>query len=176
MEEKKPNYGLTYGVILGLAVVIFTLLLYLGGVNWFVHPVAYAGFAIPIVFAVIGGVKQKRALGGYMSFGMALKTVFLVFVVGTFISTVFNYVLFNIIDVPFREALAQETAVAQEKMMRSFGASDATIEKSVAETLSGNNYSISRILLGYALGLILWFVISLIIAAIIKKNKPEFQN
>jgi hypothetical protein len=99
-----------------------------------------------------------------------------VFVIGTLISTIFNYVLFNFIDVPFREALAQETALIQEKMMRSFGASEATIDKSVADTLSGNNYTISKILLSYALGLIFWFVISLIIAAIIKKSKPEFQN
>jgi len=176
MEAKKTNAGLTYGVILGLALIIFTLILYLGGVKWFVSPFAWAGFCIPVVFAVIGGVKQKKANGGYLSFSEALKTVFLVFVIGTLISTLFNYLLFNIIDVPFRQALAQETAVIQEKMMRRFGAPESSIEKSVADTLSGNSYSISKILLSYAFGLILWFLLSLIIAAIVKKSKPEFQN
>lgn len=176
MEAKKPNYGLSYGVILGLVLIIFTVILYLGGVKWFIGPLAWVAWCIPILVAVLGGLKQKKALGGFMSFGEALKTVFLICVIGSLLSTLFNYLLLNFIDVPFQQALAQETAVVQEKMMRKFGASDATIEKSVADTLNGNNYTIGRIMLGYAFGLIFWFIISLIIAAIIKKNKPEFQN
>jgi uncharacterized protein DUF4199 len=176
MEAKKPNYGLTYGVILGLVMIIYTVILYLGGVKLFISPLAWVAWCIPIVVAVLGGLKQKKALGGYMSYGEALKTVFLICVIGSLISTIFSYVLFNIIDEPFRQALAQETAVIQEKMMRKFGASDALIEKSVADTLNGNSYTIGKIMLGYAFGLIFWFIVSLIIAAIIKKNKPEFQN
>jgi len=176
MEGKKPNYGLSYGVILGLVSIIYTVILYLGGVKLFLSPLAWVAWCIPIVIAVLGGLKQKKALGGYMSFGEALKTVFLVFVIGTLISTAFNYVLLNYIDVPFREALAQESAVVMEKMMRKFGASETTIEKSVADTLNGNSYSIGKVLLGYVFFLIGWFIVSLIIAAIIKKNKPEFQN
>ena len=40
MEKKQTDVGLTYGLISGLASVIFSLLLDLGGVKWFVNPIA----------------------------------------------------------------------------------------------------------------------------------------
>lgn len=169
------NFGLTYGLISGAASVLFTLVLYLGGVKLFVNPIAFLGWAIPIVFAVLAGLAQKKANGGYLDFKQALKVTFTVFVVGSLISTVFSYVLFNIIDVPFREALAQETAMVTEKMMKGFGASQNDIDKAVEQSLNGNNYTPGKMLLGFAMLCIPWFIVSLIISAIIKKNKPEFE-
>lgn len=176
METKKSNVGVTYGLISGLASVLFSLVLYLGGVKWFVHPVAYTGFAIPIIIAVLAGLKQKKLNGGYLEFAEALKVVFTTFVIGSLISVVFTYVLFNVIDVPFREALTQESVVKTQQMMQKFGASQEQIEKSTEEMMNGNNYSIGRQLLGTAFFCIFWFVISLIISAIIKKKKPEFPG
>ncbi len=82
METKKTNVGLTYGLICGLASVVFGLVLYLGGVKWFVNPIAYFGFAIPIIIAVLAGLKQKSLQGGYLEFAEALKVVFTTFVIG----------------------------------------------------------------------------------------------
>ena len=74
MEKKRTDVGLTYGLISGLASVIFSLLLYLGGVKWFVNPIAYAGFLIPIIIAVLVGIKQKKLNDGYLDFAAALKS------------------------------------------------------------------------------------------------------
>ncbi len=63
MEKKKNSIGVTYGLISGLASVIFSLMLYLGGVKWFVNPVAYIGFLIPIVIAVLAALKLKKQEG-----------------------------------------------------------------------------------------------------------------
>ncbi len=174
MENKQANVGVTYGLISGLASVIFSLLLYLGGVKWFVNPVAYAGLLIPVVIAVLAGLKQKKLNEGYLDFAAALKVVFTTFVIGTLISTLFSYVLFNFIDVPFREALTQETAEKTQQMMQKFGAPQEQIDKAIEEMMKGNNYSFGKQMLGTAFFCIFWFVISLIIAAIIKKKKPEF--
>jgi hypothetical protein len=170
----KKNMGVLYGLIHGGIAILFTLVLYLGGVKWFTHPLAWSALAIPLVVGVLGGLAQKKVNGGFLSFGEALKTVFTVFVIGTLVSTAFSYLLFNVIDVPFREALSQEAAEATAKMMERFGASQEQIDKAVEETLSGNNYTLSRQVLGFAFMSIVWFVISLIIAAIIKKDKPAF--
>ena len=124
----------------------------------------------------MGGIAHKKANGGYLEFSQALKTVFTVFVIGSFLSTAFFYLLLNVIDVPFRQALAQEMAQASEKMMEKFGAPQDQIDKSTADILNENSYTLSRQFLGFAGGTIVWFIISLIIAAIIKKKKPEFDN
>ena len=118
METKKTNTAVTYGLISGLASVLFSLLLYLGGVKWFVSPVAYTGILIPIIIAVLAGLKQKKTEGGYLEFSAALKVVFTCFVIGTVISTLFSYILLNFIDVPFRQALAQETTVKMQEVMQ----------------------------------------------------------
>lgn len=176
MENKKVNIGVTYGLISGLATVIFSLILYLGGVKWFVHPIAYLGFLIPIVIAVLAGLKQKKSDEGYLEFSTGLKVVFTTFVIGTIIGTLFSFVLFNYIDVPFREALTQETVERAQKMMHNFKVPQDEIDKATEDMMKGNNYSFGKQALGTAFYCILWFIVSLIIAAIIKKKKPEFPS
>lgn len=176
MENKQKNVGLTYGVISGLASVIFSLVLYLGGIKWFVSPVAYLGFVVPIIIAVLAGIKQKKLNEGYLDFSAALKVTFTTFVIGTFISILFSYVLFNFIDVSFREALTQETANKTQEMMHKFGASQEQIDKAIEEMMKGNNYTFGKQMLGAAFTCIFWFIVSAIIAAVIKKKKPEFPT
>ncbi len=176
MATGKTNIGLMYGLICGGISIVFTLVLYLGGVKWFVHPLAWSGLAILIIIAVLGGLAQKKANGGFLEFSEGLKTTFTVFVISSLLATVFQYVLFNIIDVPFREALTQETAEVTARMMEKFGASQENIDKTTTEIMTKNNYSLSKLALNFAFGCILWFLFSLIIAAIIKKKKPEFDN
>ncbi|MGN6492621.1 MAG: DUF4199 domain-containing protein, partial [Agriterribacter sp.] len=165
---KKTNVGLTYGLVCGLASVVFGLILYLGGVKWFVSPIAYLGFLIPIVIAVLAGQKQKKLQDGYLEFSEALKTVFTVFVIGTVIGTLFNYVLFNFIDVPFAQALTQESAEKAQQMMQKFGASQEQIDKATEDMMTSNNNTFGKQLLGTAFMGMGWFGVSLIIAASIK--------
>lgn len=174
MQKKSSNIGVTYGLIGGLALVMFGLLLYLSGVEWFLHPIAFTGFLIPVIVAILGGIRQRKVNGGNLSFADALKVVFLIFVISSVVSTAFNYVLFNFVDVPFREALTQAAAEKTEELMTKFGAKQEQIDQAVEETLKGNNYTLGKMSLNMAFGLIFWFIISLIIAAIIKKNKPDF--
>src|SRR5687767_13277975 len=100
------NLGVLYGLINAGAAIAFTVILYLGGANMFVGPIAYVGMVIPIVVCVIGGLQIRKQHGGYLEFSEALKATFLILIIGSFIATLFQYVLFNYIDVPFREALA----------------------------------------------------------------------
>ncbi|PVD53003.1 hypothetical protein DC498_06450 [Terrimonas sp.] len=174
METKSTNIGMTYGLISGLASVIFGLLLYLNGAKSFVSPIAWLGFAIPIVVAVLAAAKQKKTNGGYLDFAAALKVIFTTFVIGTVISSFFNYILLNFIDIPFREALAQESTEKMQEMMQKFGAPQDAIDKATEESLKGNNYTLGKTSLSAAFLCIFWFIVSLIIAAIIKKKKPEF--
>ncbi len=169
------NQGLTYGVVNGLVGILLTVVLYLIGVKAFVSPFAYIAMVIPIVFAVLAAQAQKKAQGGFLEFGEALKTTFTVFVIGTLLGIIFNYVLFNLIDVGFREALAQETAESVAKMMQKFGAKQEDIDKAMTDAQSGNSYSAGKMALGFAFSSIFSFIISLIVSAIVKKSKPAFE-
>jgi len=63
-----------------------------------------------------------------------------------------------------------------EDLLRKMGMSDSKIDETLEEANKKDPFSLSSMLLGYALWCILWFIVSLIIAAIIKKNKPVFPT
>jgi hypothetical protein len=177
VETTSPkNLGVLYGLINAGVAIVFTVILYLGGAKSFVSPIAYVGMVLPIVVCVIGGLQIRKQQGGYLEFSEALKNTFLILVMGSLIATLFQFILFNYIDVSFRQALAQVTAEQAEKLMRRLGAPESQIDEAVEKTLNQNNYTIGRLLLGFVFGCIWWFIVALIVSAIIKRKRPPFEN
>lgn len=176
VTTKSSNPGLLYGLLGGLAMSVFLLLLYLGGVEYFMSAIAWLGYCIIITIAILGGLRQKKLNGGYITFGQALKVVFTIFALAFLIQTTFSYILLNHVDTSFRDNLTQATLVKTEEMLKKFGASDAQIEEAVKRVSEQDSYSIKNILLGYGMMCILFFLVSLIIAAIIKRKPQPFEN
>ena len=174
--RKTSNIGLTYGLITGLIICLITLVQYLGGLKAYLSPVGFLSYALLIVMAVLAGNKQKKINDGHLEFSEALKVTFSVFASALLLQTLFTYVLLNFIDPSFKEAVGQEVMNKSEEMMRSFGASDSQIDEAMENQLGSDQFSFSKMILGYALWCIVWFIVSLIISAIIKKSKPAFPT
>ena len=65
IQSSSPkDLGVLYGLVNGGVAVVFTLILYLGGANMFVSPLAYLGMVLPIVVCVIGGLQIRKHRGG----------------------------------------------------------------------------------------------------------------
>ena len=60
MEKTQSNPLVQYGIMSAVVGVFIYILLYLGGVKVFMSPVAYIGYAVPILFAVLACLKQKK--------------------------------------------------------------------------------------------------------------------
>jgi hypothetical protein len=174
--RKTSNIGLTYGLITGLIICLITLVQYLGGLKTYLNPVGFLSYILIIVMAVLAGNKQKKLNGGYLEFSEALKVTFSVFASALLLQTLFTYVLLNFIDPSFKEAVGQEVMNKSEEMMRRFGASDSQIDEALENQRGTDQFAFSRMILGYALWCIVWFIVSLIISAIIKKSKPAFPT
>jgi hypothetical protein len=171
------NASLLYGLIFGGVSILYTVLLYLGGVDRFMGPLRYLAFVFPVVFAVLAALQQKKQQGGYLEFSEALKTTFTVLVVGTFFSVAFEYVLYNYIDVPFGQALTQRAAEILRKAMEKYKMmSQDKIDETVDKMLNENNYTIGKMVMGFALKCILMFILALIVSAIVKKKRTPFEN
>lgn len=175
MNAQSSNPGLSYGLIAGLAIIVLTVLLYLGGVDYFLGPFAYSSYVIVIVLAVMAALKRKKE-NGYLQFQEALKITFSVFAIAFLMQVIFNYILMNHIDTGFRDALTQATFDKMEGMMKRFGATDEQIDKQLETAMKDNPHSLKNAMLGYGIWCIVFFIVSLIISAIVKKNKPEFDN
>jgi hypothetical protein len=177
MQPKKISISLTCGLISGLAMVLLTTILYLGGVNAFLGPVAYWGYVTPLAMAIIAPLAEKKARGGYLEFRDALKASFLVFVITLALQTLFTWVLMNYIDPPFRQAVEQVTQARTEKLLHDMMHMDQEkIDEAMAREQGVNHFTLPKLLMGLAFWYVVFFIVSLLIAAIVRKKKPEFSE
>jgi hypothetical protein len=176
MEKKKVNNLLQYGMISAVVSLLFLVVLYVSGVKAFTSPVAYLGFVLPIAFAVVACIQERKNNGGYLDFRKALKIAFGVLVITSFVSSITQFVLFNYIDTAFRESMLQESMDMAQRMMERFNVPQSEIDKQLKAMTETNQFSFGKTMTSFAFICIIWFVISLIIAAVVKKNPPEFGN
>jgi hypothetical protein len=174
--ESKTNVGLMYGLIAGLIITVITLLQYLGGLDMYLSPIGFVSYLVIITMAVLAALKVRRSNEGFLEFSQALKVTFTVCAIAFLMQTIFTYILFNFIDVPFKEAVSQEVLNKSEQMLKKFGMSDAKIDEALDAQRKKDQFSLSSVLLGYAITCVLAFIFCLLISLIVKKSKPAFNN
>jgi len=173
---KKRPIGLTYGLITALVIIVFTAVMYLGGANLFLGNLGYLVFLMLIVMGVVAAVAEKKANGGWLTLQDALKTCFLVYVIGLAAQTLFVWLLLNVIDTNFKNVVAQVSLQKMEEVLRRFGVSEEKIDQAVADQRGKDQFTLGKMIMGLAFYYIAFFVIALIVAAIVKKKKPEFTD
>lgn len=170
--------SLKWGLIGSLVIIIYSIILYVIDSALMVN--MWAGFVglIVLIAVIVMNVKEVRNnQGGYISLSEALFAAFLVYVIASFINTLFNYALFNWIDPNLPVLLKEKTIETTVEMMQKFGASEDDINKTLAqldEKMDVGSFSTQfwNFLKGSAFG----FVISFIIALIMKKKRPVFEE
>jgi len=167
---------LLYGVLYGVASIALTVILYLGGVEFWMSPVSYLGIALPFVFAFFTAAQLKKQQGGYLEFADSLKAIFKVMVVGLLLSMIFDYILLNYIDVAFNQALMQATAQEMERKMVEKKIPQEQIDEMMDKMGNADKYTFALQALAFAIRCILHFVVALIVSAIMKRKRPVFEN
>jgi len=117
MEEKKPNFlksSLYWGVILGVVLIIYSLLLYFVDLSlekW-VQWVSYAIMIGGIVLATIN--YRNTELGGAITYGQALGFGTMLILVASILYAIYNFVFMQFIDPGFSEKMLQ---MAEEQLV-----------------------------------------------------------
>jgi hypothetical protein len=135
MEEKAksstPN-ALTYGLITGAVMIVYSLIIYL--LNLYLNKyLGYISFAILIAGSAYGTVQfRNKVLNGYISYGKAYSSGFMIALFASIISAVYAFFFYKFIapDV-VREILDM---ARQNIMTRSPEMSDEQIEKAMEMT------------------------------------------
>ncbi len=155
--------ALKAGVITGLAIVVYSVILNLVGVSQS-SPLHYVSFLLLIGGLVYGMRDFKEQNGGYMSYGQGLGVGSLTSAVAGLLSTLFNTFYVKVVD----PSLLQRTMDEQRVQMEDRGMSDAQIEQaiSIAERMSSFSF-----LFGTLVVLFIGFILSLVIAAIMKRDQ-----
>jgi len=172
MEEKKVSLlksGLNYGVMLGLALVVYSVILFI--LDLWMNPwVGLLSFAFYIAGIVYVTKVYRTALGGFISFKDAFLIGFVTVVVSSLITTVYNYLFYTVINPDAIEQILNYSMEMMEKFNLPEEAMEEAMKKVKAETTIGSTVSKS-----FIYGIIGGAVISLITAAAMKKN-PEVQE
>jgi len=175
MEQTNASWSktaLTYGIYLGLISILYSVIIYVAG---FIgnKPLSYLSYLITIgvlIWAMI--TYRDKVNGGYMSYGTGVGLGFMTALIGGVISAIFAYILFTVIDpsIPdqlfnqaIEEAIAKNPEVEQNLDM---------VEGMMRKMMSPTALTIFGVV-GAAIGGI---IISLILAAIFKKDKPMFEE
>ena len=172
------DFILQYGLVVGLIFGIITLVSYFMGIEFMV---SWWLIGLNLIF-IVGvpiycGVQWKMMNGGILDFKNAFLTIFMIFAVSTFIDTLFNITLFTVIDPELPNNIHDAVLEKTVTMMENFGAQEDKIDEVIEEMENKReDYSVSSMLYGYFYYLFFGAVIALIGGAIIKKDKPVFDE
>lgn len=177
MNEIIKKNSSKFGLITGGLGIAYYLLAYLVDETLFVNMgIGILFWLGNIVLFIVAVAQSRKQLGGYITFKEAFSGFMLTAIIYALLITLFSMVLFNVVDPELAATLKEATIEKSVELLEAMGQSNSEIEKSVAAMEEADNYSVSSqgksfifIILGYS-------ILGLIVAAIMKKNKPEFPD
>lgn len=184
-SAEKPSLltqGVKFGVLLAMINIIFTLMIYVIDISFMVkwwYQISI--LVLNIVLIVYAGIHYRKQNGNLLSFKDSFIFIFFVLIVSGLIGLGFRILLFNVIDPSLPENLTQATFDETIAMMEKFGLPDEQVDQALddleqeRETII-SNYQPWGIIKGFLWFILAYVVFALIIGAIIKKSKPEFEN
>ena len=173
MEALRKN-SMNFGVILGVILVLMITLMYAIDISLFTKWwVGIFNVVIITSFGVIAATKYKKSIGSFITFKEAFTSFFITVVIGFFISTLFTILLFNYIDVEAKRVISENIIKYTVEMMQKFGTKAADINKMVAEMEKSDSFGTFSQLKGFAFNVIVYCIIGLISALIIKRERPQ---
>ena len=176
MEKSLKSIATNYGLYLGIALALLTVLSYAIDLSLMTN-MWYGIFIllVVIIFGIISVAKTKQVQNGFASFKQAFSSYFLTVVIGLIISTFVSYLLFNFIDTEAAATIKELTIEKTVELLESFNTPSDVIAQSIEQIESQNQYSIGNILKSLAGSLVLFSIIGLLVAAALKKNNPDAE-
>jgi hypothetical protein len=172
--ENKPTmlqHTMTWGAITGIALIIYSLILYLAG-QTFNNYLGWISYILLLAGIIMGTLLYRnKVLNGYISYGNAFLTGLLIIIFSAILSSFFSFILMRFIDPGLIEQLVSKT---EEKLL-SQGLNDDQIEIAVERMrkMMASPFSVILSLLGM---IFIGTIISLITAAFIKKEGNTFEH
>lgn len=168
--------SLKKGLILALVWLVIYSLLY------FINPVMiFTNFWIPlliwvilIVLLVMVGISTRKEVGGFWTFGQAFKSFLIISLILSFTSVIYSLVLVKVINPNYPTEAAAAIQDSQKAMMVKFGVPPEKIDEAIAK--AGNpaeklQPTLKNLTINFGVSIAVFGVISLILAAILKKNE-----
>lgn len=177
MKDAIKSNASRFGLIAAAISVGYTLLAYLVDITLMVNYFAGIGlWIVGLIIFILAVSRAKKQMGGFITFRDAFSTFILAYIIFALISTSFNILLFGVIDTAAAEEIRELTIEAQVELMENIGAPEDQIEENIQMLEEGNPYGIGSLVQGFFWGIVIYAIIGLIVAAIMKKNPPAYME
>ena len=175
--SSKPNstsVGVKWGLIAGLVSCVVTTVNFM-----FILKSSYVAFLImsllsfvvTLVLSGMGAAEQRRAQGGYITFKEAFRVVFITVLIATIIGTIYGLVYVKAIDPGSVDRMKESTLTFMERMGTPQDAIDDTAANFDKQNMG--SMSFGRVMLGAAQSLIIYSLLGLLVALIVRRRHPE---
>lgn len=169
MENVIKKNGLTYGVILGVILILTTTTMYVVDLslftNWWIGVV---NFIIIIGFAIYSSITSKKLLKGIMNYKEAFLSFILPIIIGIALFVLFNILLFNVVDPSAKDELTENIITMTKNMMAKFNVPASEINKAIEEIEKTDNFGPLAQFKSYFFQIAFYAVLGLLVALIFK--------
>jgi len=174
MEQKSTSFwksAMTYGLYLGIALIIYSVILYVLGQS-FNKTLGYVSFVVMIAGIIWAQVSYKKQLGDVLSYGQGVGIATGLMLFAGIIGAIYTYLLYTVIDPELYQQYLLFVEETTTNQLINRGMSDEQISQAVA---MGAKFQTPVIM---AIGAIVTYVITgvivgLITSIFIKKNPSE---
>jgi hypothetical protein len=169
------NTAIRYGLILAAIGIVSQLAIYMINVELMASMSSgLIMLVISIVLIIYFARLLRQSRGGFATFGEMFGDIFTMLMISALVGAIFNYILFNFIDPELATTIKNLTIKNSEAMFVKLGMSAEQIDLALAEIEKQDmSMTIGKSVQQLAVSGIVYAIISVILAAILKKNKPE---
>lgn len=177
-HSSSKNYmgeGFKVGLINGAIALILMFGSYFISFQTFANQEFYAGF-IPYMMLILlfFGLRLRKQNGNYLAFKEALQFCMTAYLVSILMIAIGTFILYNLVDKNLTDKMFQFGLDRTRKMLERLGAPQDQIDDTIDKaTKAKSGTTFKNIFLGIGQSLIWAFLKSMIIAIIIRREKPK---
>ncbi len=171
---KSISKAILFGTIGGVLTIILNYIVYFIGINSFVgFNFIYKFLPIISIIIFLGALQYRNLQGGYISFISAVKFCMIAFISFEVIQAIHVYYMYNYFDKNLTSKVFDISLNKTIETMKGAGVSDAEIKSTMdnAHKNKPQGTYLKDIFLGFGTQLIWDFLLSCLIAVVVKREK-----
>lgn len=170
------QHAIRWGMITAAVSIILTMSLYVIDYTLMVQlKFLFVALAIYFGITIYAGIEYRKSIGGFLPYGKAFQHGFFILALSGLIASVFNILLYTVIDPELPQKLTDASLENTRAMMESFGTPEEAMDEALeqAKESTAKQFTVVGMALGYIYIAIFSAIMALISAIFVKKNQPE---